>query len=195
MTDPTDPTDPIEPREPTAPVGSAGPTEPARPAIPAPEDDRVAVLAVYLRTNRGRFTEEALARAARDVGYSEAEIRDAATIAVPGSQAEGIPSAAGGRLNAGVAAAAAIGYVIALYGAIWLVGAARILTSSASDFSGAVALAGLLAGVVAWALLRNDRPSLARGIGCGVVLAISIPIVTILVIIGICIATGSSPGF
>jgi hypothetical protein len=195
MTDPTDPTDPIEPREPTAPVGSAGPTEPARPAIPAPEDDRVAVLAVYLRTNRGRFTEEALARAARDAGYSEAEIRDAATIAVPGSQAEGIPSAAGGRLNAGVAAAAAIGYVIALYGAIWLVGAARILTSSASDLSGAVALAGLLAGVVAWALLRNDRPSLARGIGCGVVLAISIPIVTILVIIGICIATGSSPGF
>jgi hypothetical protein len=155
----------------------------------------VAVLAAYLRTNHGRFTDEALARAARDAGYSEAEIRDAAAIAVPGSQAVGIPSGAGGRLNSWVAAAAAIAYVIVLYGAIWLVGAARILTSSASDLSGAVALAGLLAGVVAWALLRNDRPSLARGIGCGVVLAIAIPIVTILVIIGICIATGSSPGF
>jgi hypothetical protein len=183
MTDPTDPTEP------------AGPTEPASPAIPAPEDDRVAVLAAYLRTNHGRFTDEALARAARDAGYSEAEIRDAAAIAVPGSQAVGIPSGAGGRLNSWVAAAAAIANRNGLYGAIWLVGAARILTSSASDLSGAVALAGLLAGVVAWALLRNDRPSLARGIGCGVVLAIAIPIVTVLVIIGICIATGSSPGF
>jgi hypothetical protein len=52
-------------------------------------------------------------------------------------------------------------------------------------------MGGLLAGVVAWALLREERPSLAQGIGCGVVLAIAIPLIVILVILGICLVAGS----
>jgi hypothetical protein len=81
----------------------------------------------------------------------------------------------------------AIAYVVGLYALIS--GTAAI----SSDVSGMVALVGLLAGVVGWALLRNDRPSLAQGIGCGVVLAVTIPIAAVLVIVGICLVAGTYP--
>jgi hypothetical protein len=87
-----------------------------------------------------------------------------------------------------VVVAVAIGYVVIPYLLISTTG------SMSSDLSGTVALVGLLGGVIAWALLRNQRPSLARGIGCGVVLAIVIPVVVIVVIIGICVVSGTFPG-
>jgi hypothetical protein len=188
VTEPTDPTPPDDPAsgssEPPAHIES---TTPASPSIPLPEDDRVAVLAAYLRTNRGRFTEEALARAAREAGYSDAEIKAAGTLAEPGWHGAGIPTSGDRRTSYPVVAAVAIGYVIGLYFVIS--GAASI----SSDLSGSVGLVGLLGGIVAWAMLRNSRPSLAQGIGCGVVLAIVIPIVAIVVIIGICVVTGTYP--
>lgn len=160
---------------------------PASPIIPSPDDDRVAVLAAYLRSNQGRFTDEALARAARDAGYSDAELTAAAALSAGSWQATDAAPAAIRRTNRGVVAAVAIAYVVALYLAITFAG------SMSSDLSGIVALAGLLAGVVAWVLLRGERPSLAQGIGCGVILAIAIPIVAIVVIIGICIVAGTYP--
>jgi hypothetical protein len=195
MTDPTDPTDPTRPTDPTGgPRGSTGstdsagdssdstPTSPASPTIATGDDDRVAVLAAYLRTNRGRFTDEALAGAARAAGYSEAEIAAARSVADPTTDIGPAPAR---RVNHGVVAAVAIGYIVALY---LLTAAASALSS---DASGAVGLVGLLGGVIAWALLREERPSLAQGIGCGVVLAIAIPLVVILVILGICLVAGT----
>jgi hypothetical protein len=178
MTDPTGPTGPIEP---------TGPTEPASPAIPAPEDDRVAVLAAYLRSNQGKFTDQALDKAAREAGYSEAELAAARPLANPSWQGSGVMPPPTRDTHRGVVAAVAIAYVLVLYLLI------STAASMSSDLSGTVGLVGLLAGIVAWALLRNERPSLAQGIGCGVVLAVVIPIVAIFVIIGICVVTGTFP--
>lgn len=162
------------------------PTSPAGPTIAAEGDDRVAVLAAYFRSNSGRFTDEALAGAARAAGYSDAEITAARRVADPTTDA-GPAEATTRHVNRVVVAAVAIGYVIALYTANW------ILSSIAIDLSPALEGAGLLAGVAAWVLLRNERPSLAQGIGCGVILAVTIPIVAIVAILGICVVTGSIP--
>lgn len=192
MSEPTDPTTrsestPAEPggAEPAAAEPAAA--EPASPAIPAPEDDRVAVLAAYLRTNEGKFTDEALAGAARAAGYSDAELVAARGLAGPSWQAPDAAAREGPRKSNAVVTAVAIGYVIVLYVAI------STSASVSSDLSGAVGLVGLLLGVVGWAVLRNQEPSIAQGLGCGVVLAVTIPIVVILVILGICIVSGSLP--
>jgi hypothetical protein len=183
MTEPTDPTTRSESSGPTEPATA----EPASPAIPAPEDDRVAVLAAYLRTNEGKFIDEALASAARAAGYSDAELAAARGLAAPSWQAPDRAIAEGPKKNNAVVAAVAIGYVIVLYVAI------STSASASSDLSGTVGLVGLILGIVGWAVLRNREPSIAQGLGCGVVLAITIPIVVILVILGICIVTGSFP--
>jgi hypothetical protein len=166
----------------TGPTGPKDPIEPIEPMTPAPGDDRVAVLAAYLRSNHGRFTDEALAAAARTAGYSDAEIAAARTVADPATDVGPAPAR---RVNRGVAAAVAIGYVVGLY--VLILGAGAL----ASDASGAIGLVGLLGGVIAWALLREERPSLAQGIGCGVVLAIAIPAIVLLVILGICLVAGT----
>ena len=158
---------------------------PSTPATPGAEDDRVAVLAAYLRSNQGRFTEEALATKAQEAGYTAAELSAARSLAEDPGPAG--PAAPGPRTNRGVVAAVAIAYVLILY--LVISGAAGV----SSDLSGTVALVGILGGVVAWALLRNERPSLAQGIGCGVVLAVTIPIVVIVAIIGICVVAGTYP--
>jgi hypothetical protein len=188
MTEPTDPTTRREPTRPTEPLpAEPAAAEPASPAIPAPDDDRVAVLAAYLRTNEGKFTDEALARAAGAAGYSDAELAAARGLAGPSWQAPERATGEGPKKNNVVVAAVAIAYVIVLYLAI------STSASASSDLSGTVGLVGLVLGVVGWAVLRNQEPSIAQGLGCGVVLAVTIPIVVIVVILGICIVTGSFP--
>ena len=166
-----------------APAGAS--QTPASPATPTPEDDRVAVLAAYLRSNQGRFTEEALAQKAQEAGYTPGEISAARSLAE--DLGTDRPTTPHSQTNRGVVAAVAIAYVVALY--VLISGTAAM----SSDVSGTVGLAGLIAGVIGWALLRNDRPSLAQGLGCGVVLAVTIPIVVIIVIIGICVVAGTYP--
>jgi hypothetical protein len=158
---------------------------PTSPATPGVEDDRVAVLAAYLRSNRGKFTEDALGRKAQEAGYTAAEVRAAWSLAA--DRGTDRPTTDRSRTNRGVVAAVAIAYVVALY--LLISGTAAM----SSDVSGTVGLIGLIAGVIGWALLRNDRPSLAQGLGCGVVLAVTIPIVVIVVIIGICVVAGTYP--
>ena len=175
MTDPTAP----PPNEP-----GGGPSDPPTPTSPPAGDDRVAVLAAYLRGNEGRFTDEALARAAMDAGYSDAEIAAARALAGASWQAPEARSATTRRTDRRVVAAVAIAYVVGLY---FLV---STTASMSSNLSGSVGLVGLLGGVIAWFLLRDERPSLAQGIGCGVVLAVMIPIVAFLVILGICLVAG-----
>lgn len=158
---------------------------PPKPIATQPGDDRVAVLAAYLRSHAGRYTREALARAATAAGYSDAEVTAAQAIA--DSTWQGPTHGIRPRYHLGVVTSAAIAYVVLLYAAI------STSASRSSDVSGTVAIGGLVLGVVAWALLRRDHPSLARGIGCGVIAAIVIPIVTVLVIVGICIVSGTYP--
>ena len=170
MTDPTDPTQPSE-------------TRPAGPTTPAPGDDRIAVLAAYFRSNRARYTDEALAGAARAAGYGDPEIAAARSLADPTT--EGGPVATARRVDRGVVALVAILYVVGLYGAIAIGG------SIATDLTGVAVGVGLLGGIIAWALLREERPSLAQGIGCGVILAVAIPSIVLLVILGICLVASS----
>ena len=164
-----------------------GRSEAPQPSATQPGDDRVAALAAYLRTNSGRFTDEALAGAARAAGYSDAEFAAARQLAVGGWQGGGGTTVVGPRRTRPVVAAVAITYVVVLYVAIF------VAASMSSDLSGTMGLVGLLIGIVGWALLRNREPSIAQGLGCGVVLAVAIPIVAVLVILGICIVAGSFP--
>jgi hypothetical protein len=172
-----------EPPDPSA--GDA--SDPPAPSSPSsPGDDRVAVLAAHLRANHGRYTDEALRASALAAGYTDAELREARAIALGTGWAGQAPSSRP-RVDRRVVATVAIGYVVILYALI------STTAASSTDLSGTVALAGLLGGVIAWAVLRNERPSLAQGIGCGVILAVVIPIVAIVVIIGICVVAGSYP--
>jgi hypothetical protein len=171
---------PVTPGDPTPEAA-----EPTPPSLTPTGDDRVAVLAAYLRSHAGRYTGEALARAATAAGYSDAEVTAAQAIA--DSTWQGATHGIRPKFHLGVVTSAAIAYVVVLYAAI------STSASRSSDVSGTVAIGGLVLGVVTWALLRRDHPSLARGIGCGVIAAIVIPIVTVLVIVGICIVSGTYP--
>jgi len=81
--------------------------------------------------------------------------------------------------------AVAIGFVVALYGGGVLLGAA-----GAGDIAAAAALGLIIVGIAGWALLKDTRPSLSSGLGWGVFLAVGIPLVVVLGILGICIVIG-----
>jgi hypothetical protein len=151
----------------------------------APVAERVARLAAYFQEHRDRFTTEALKQTAADAGYEPAEIELAWS-----RIAWGDPERAAGRTTQpGVAALVAIVYVVGTwFGAIGLSS-----NSGTSGLAGPAFLAALGGGVLAWAALREQSPSVARGIGIGVVLAIVVPAVFVLVFIGICLAMGFTP--
>jgi hypothetical protein len=165
-----------------------GPTPPDAeergPVVPAVAQDRVGVLAAYVRTNRDRFTDEALRASARKAGYSDAEI-DAAWK----SAASRTPMPSERRTNAGVVLLVAIVYVVALYGAGTLLGAIGV-----GDIAAAGGILLVIGGIAGWALLKESRPSLASGLGWGVLLAVGLPLVIVLGILGICIVFGAFSG-
>ena len=68
------------------------------PNVPAVEEDRIGVLAAYVRTNRDRFTDDALRDAARSAGYTDAEV--AAAWSAAGNPSKSIPTER--RTNVGV---------------------------------------------------------------------------------------------
>ena len=156
------------------------PAEGREPVVPTVAEDRVGVLAAYVRTNRDRYTEEALQASARKSGYTDAEIDTAWKSA---ASRTAIPSER--RTNTGSVVAVAIGFVVALYGGGVLLGAA-----GAGDIAAAAALGLIIVGIAGWALLKDTRPSLSSGLGWGVLLAVGIPLVVVLGILGICIVIG-----
>ncbi|HSL77634.1 MAG TPA: hypothetical protein VK867_11855 [Candidatus Limnocylindrales bacterium] len=158
----------------------AHPPEDREPVVPAVAEDRIGVLAAYVRTNRDRFTDEALRGAARKAGYTEAEIA-----AAWASAASRTPIPSERRTNAGVVAGVAVGYVIALYG-----GGALLGSIGVGDIAAGGALALIVAGIAGWALLKESRPSMASGLGWGVLLAVGLPLIIVLGILGICIVFG-----
>ena len=154
------------------------------PNVPAVEEDRVGVLAAYVRTNRDRFTDDALREAARAAGYSDAEIGAAWSAA--GNPSKSIPTER--RTNVGVVIAIAVGYAAALYGVSALLGSMGV-----GDIAAAIGIGLVLAGIVGWVVLRDSRPSLAAGLGWGVLLAVGLPIVIVLGLLGICLVASSVP--
>jgi hypothetical protein len=143
--------------------------------------DRAAALAAYFETNRGRYTEEALRRAASSAGYTDAEIEaawsaDPAVTAIDGARP---------RARLRIAIPVAILYVVGLYLASSLLG-----SSAQYDLTLPAFLVAGAAGIVGWAVMRNTRPSLALGLGLGVILAVVLPIVLFLVLLGMCIVSG-----
>jgi hypothetical protein len=148
--------------------------------------DRAAALAAYREANHGRYTDEALRRAASSAGYTDAEIEAAWSAEVPASAAAGAGSRPRARML--VAIPVAILYVVGVYVAVSLLG-----SSAQYDLTLPAFIVAGIAGIVGWALLRDRRPSLAFGLGLGVILAVVLPLVLVLVLLGICIVSGGIP--
>jgi hypothetical protein len=153
------------------------------PSVPAVSEDRVGVLSAYVRTNRDRFTDEALRDAARTAGYTDAEIVAAWSAA---ADERAIPSER--QTSVATVVLTAIVYGVALY-----VGAGALGSVGSGELAGIAAIGGLLAGIVGWVLLRDSRPSLALGLGWGVLLAVGLPLIIVLGILGICLVAGTVP--
>jgi hypothetical protein len=164
------------------------PPEPTGPpdAATLGAEDRVVRLTAYFREHGGRYTADALRRAARDAGYDDADIEAALPAVTWWTPAK---SSAGGSNKIVVIAIAAV-YVLCLYAAIANLGGAN-----GGSAAGPVALAITIAAIVAAAWSREARPSLAAGLGCGVVASVLIPILVFLVILGICLVAGGSYPF
>lgn len=154
------------------------------PTVPSVEEDRIGVLAAYVRTNRDRFTDEALREAAGTAGYTDVEI--AAAWSAAGDPAKSIPTER--RTNVGVVIAIAVGYAAGLYAISALLGSMGV-----GDIAAAIGIGLVLAGIVGWVVLRDSRPSLAAGLGWGVLLAVGLPIVIVLGLLGICLVASSVP--
>ena len=141
-------------------------------------------LVAYFRENLDRFTRDALKRAASEAGYTPEEI-EAAWSRVGWGSAE---TAMARPENFAVSAVVAIVYVAGIYlGAIGLGSNPRTIDLALPAF-----LAALLGGLLAWVALRESRPAIARGIGCGIVIAIGLPVVLFLGLLGICLVAGTA---
>lgn len=147
--------------------------------------DRAWHLAAYFAEHRNRFTPEALRRAATQAGYSDAEIAAAWSPVGWVFPAEVTRI----RTRLGVVIATTFLYGIGVY---LLVVESFALTASSSVTVVAYLVAGGV-GIAAWRLLGDSRPSLARGFGCGVIVAFVIPVVLFIAALGVCVATGGNP--
>ena len=152
------------------------------PTFDAP--DRTARLVAYFRENRDRFTGDALKRAATDAGYSPEEIETAWSQVGWGSA----ETAMSRPENLAVSAVVAIVYVAGIYlGAIGLGSNPRTIDLALPAF-----LAALLGGLLVWVALRDSRPAVARGVGFGIAIAIGLPVVLFLALLGICLVAGTA---
>jgi hypothetical protein len=154
------------------------------PTVPSVDEDRVGVLAAYVRTNRDRFTDEALREAAAKAGYTDAEIT--AAWAAAADPKRSVPTDR--RTNTGVVIVVAVLFAAAVYALPGLLGAI-----GRGDIAVVPGLALLLVGLVGWVVLRETRPSLASGLGWGVLLAVGLPLIVVLGILGICLVASSIP--
>lgn len=154
-----------------------------------PPTDRTTRLATYLAEHRDRYTPEALHRAAVEAGYTDAEV--AAAMAVGGpvvGRTDPAPVSSGRR-----ALLPTIGTVIAFVGGLWLASAAINALTYDTSIGLVVYVIAIVGAAVGWRTLRESHPSVARGLGCSVILAFVLPIVVVVAIIGFCIATNQRP--
>ena len=153
------------------------------PDAPEAEFARRAALAEYIRTHEGRYTRAALAAAAREAGYSPAEIDAAFEPAIhrsPGSDIR--PSKTiEGVITSAWTIPVAIVYVVAIVALVF---------GGRGDTAGVALVIALVGGVVGAVLLRNRNPGVARGLACGVVVVIAVSAVLLLGLYGFCLVTG-----
>jgi hypothetical protein len=140
-------------------------------------------LSRYLEVNRDRFTEEALARAARDAGYSDEAIDQART------QVRARAAAAPARARAKwvVLAAYLITYAVLVAG--------MFASEYARRYGGHVIGAAILAFLLGFALILSiiwvrSGPGKDRDPATGMAVLLSVPIVLLVVVAGLCIGTG-----
>jgi hypothetical protein len=157
------------------------------PDPPVPTTERITGLVAYFRENRDRFTSEALKRAAVDAGYESAEIEFAWSRIAWGDPDRAVDRPTRGGVSALVAVIYAAG--------TWLGAIGLASNGSTAELAAPGFLAALVGGLLAWVALRDQAPSVARGIAIGLALVVVLPIVFVLVLIGICLATGFNPPF
>ncbi len=209
---PDDPTPAAPPTEPTPaappPVPSAASPNPAEeppaPIAPLEQPDdglaraqRISALQTYLSQYRDRYTAEALRRAALGVGYTAAEIDQAsATAAAVGPDAPVVgwtpPSSA--ATKPGPAVLPTLGTIVASIAGLWGVATILGLLTGNTNLYGFVYLIGIGLAVLGWVVLRQDHPSVARGLGCTVLLIFILPLAVFVAILGYCVVTGNVIG-
>ena len=179
-------------------------TEPPAPVTPLDQPDdglaraqRISALQAYLAQHRDHYTPEALRRAALGAGYTEAEMDQAsASIAVGAAPPPVVGwSAPTPALSTDrPAVLPTIGTIVAYIAGMWALAAVvGTLTGNGSLF-GIVYLVGIGLAVLGWVLLREDHPSVARGLGCGVLLIFVLPLAVFVAVLGYCVVTGNVIG-
>jgi hypothetical protein len=176
-------------------MDDSGPTVPSpTPADRTNEEEipgaRMASLTAYLQVNRDRFTEASLRRSSLEAGYTAAEV-DAAWRGIAAATSRDDPIRP--RTNLLVTAGTAIAFIAGT----WLALAIGESINQALGIYGPSApliwLAAGVIGTVGWVTQRDSHPSVAQGLGCGVILVIVFPLVLVLAVLGFCIATGVIP--
>ena len=167
-------------------------TEPNAPApLPDPRivtptgghAERVKTVARYLESNRDRFTEDALVRAARDAGYPDDVLEEA--------RGRARASAAAAPITQRARRWILIAYLLTF--AVLTIG--MLASESAQRYGGAyigtVVLAGTLglAYLISKAWLRWQGSDVDRSV-TGAVVLLSVPVVLLVVVAGSCLATG-----
>jgi len=155
-----------------------------RPSIPglsadAPEygPARRSALRDYVLENEERFTREALTMAALDAGYEPAEVE--AAFARPARQT---------RFSGAWSCTALM--TAGLYVAALLLGLTLVGSQPGGRLTSGYLLVALGGGIVGAILLRNRRSDIAYGLALGVALAILVPFVLFVAIVGICTVMG-----
>jgi hypothetical protein len=152
------------------------------PSTPSHDVDRIASLGTYFVENRGRFTPDALRRAAAAAGYTAEEIE----AAWPRSGWEVSEGPKATPADVGVSIAIAVVYAAG----IWFGGLGLASNPTTDEWAGPAFLAALVGGALVWFALRRTAPAVSRGVGWGVVVAVVLPVIVFLAIVGICLAMG-----
>jgi hypothetical protein len=150
----------------------------------------MASLTAYLEMNRDRYTEAALRRSSLDAGYTPAEVDAAWQRAAAATSGEA-------SIRPRTSLAVVIGTAVAFIVGTWVALAIGESISQAAGVYGPSALvtwaaAGII-GTVGWVTQRQRHPSVAQGLGCGVILVVLLPIIIVLAVLGYCVATGVIP--
>jgi hypothetical protein len=145
---------------------------------------RVGLVTRYFETNRGRFTEEALVEAARVRGYPEDVVEEAR------HRARVNEASAPNRHRAQrwIQVAYVVTFAVLTLGML----ASEYAQRSSSSYIGTAVLAVTLgiALLVSLAWLRRSRGGKVGDGPVGMVLLLSVPIVLLVAVAGLCVATG-----
>ena len=151
--------------------------EPVAPATPPDGETREDSLIAWYRANGARYTQEALARVARDAGYTEAEIEAAV--------------ARGGDAVLGRSTRTRAAWVLAgLYLATFLLLVLPTTMGTQTYGVGPIILALLLGliGLVFFLRIRRGR-SIPEATLAGFTSLLAVPVVLLLIVAGICVVT------